>query len=1019
MDAVLNRVSSPTFVGRADELAALDGALGRAAAGVPAFAFVAGESGVGKSRLVAEFDARAREAGARVLVGHCLELGGRAIPYAPLVEALRPIAREHGADLLPPSIRSALADMMPGFGDGSAAADPEGTGHQARVFEALLLLLERLGDEDPVVLVLEDLHWADQSTRDFLTFLVRSAHAGPLCVVVTYRSDELHRRHPLRPLLAELERTPGVERLGLERFNREEVGAQVSAILDEPASPELADDVFARSEGNALYAEELLVASAQGCSDIPDTLRDLLLQRVERLPAVAQEVIRVVAVEHPMRHSLLAAIAQLEPADLLLGLREAVAHQVLIAGDRDTYAFRHALVGEAVYGDLLPGERSEIHLRLAETLDREPELLAGAPPSAVAALLACHWHAAHDVPRALGASVQAGMAAKKVFAYSEAQRHLERALELWDRVPDAAERVGMDRVDLLRHAATAASQSGQTTRSVALVRKALEAVDADADPLRAAFLLERLGHYLRGAGETEEAFDAYDRAMALVPEGDSVQRARLLEYKSRGLMLRGRYAEAVELGMEALRMADDFDEHDVHARALNTLGFSRGAMGELEVGLDLLRRSRDVSWEIDHTTAYVTAVTNLSELLDVSGRTEEALAEVRACLEVLRSRPERTIYDTFLEIQGVNHLLRLGRYDEVEPGLPAERFGDERGSTPLYLQQVRGWMAVRQGDLAAARTAMAELRRLSSGTVDPQWVSPRHCLMAELALLEDRPADARAAAAQGLAMIDGSEDGGQIVKLIWVGLMAEATGAERARALGEPFDEQVAEGLLSRPGVGRAAAGAVGRGPAARRARPRRGLAHAGGARHGRARSGRLRGGRGLLRRPLVAVAGRLRALPGGRGARAGRRPRRRRGAAGRGARVGRGARRRSAARRDRRARAPRAGGARRDRRRARRERAGLPRRLARPHPARARGAAARRRRPHQPRDRRGAVHEREDRVGPRVADPRQARRRRARRGRRRRPPPGFDRRHRGHVTPRRGQLEPRGATCTARWTTS
>src|SRR5690349_2411959 len=179
MDAVLHRVSSPTFVGRADELAALDGALGRAAAGVPAFTFVAGESGVGKSRLIAELESRAARAGARVFVGHCLELGGGAIPYAPLVDALRPIARElvecgsDLADALPPVSRAALAELMPEF-SGRAGTDSSADGgntQQARVFEALLALIERLGRVQPVVLVLEDLHWADQSTRDFLTFL--------------------------------------------------------------------------------------------------------------------------------------------------------------------------------------------------------------------------------------------------------------------------------------------------------------------------------------------------------------------------------------------------------------------------------------------------------------------------------------------------------------------------------------------------------------------------------------------------------------------------------------------------------------------------------------------------------------------------------------------------------------------------------------------------------------------------------------------------------------------------------
>src|ERR671930_222312 len=178
MDAVLHRVSSPTFVGRADELASLEAALDRAAAGVPAFTFVAGESGVGKSRLLSEFESRAADTGARVFLGHCLELGGTSIPYAPLVDALRPIARE-------------LADRCSDLPESL----PSGT---------------------------------------------RAALAELLCVVVTYRSDELHRRHPLRPLLAELERTPGVERLGLERFSRDEMVAQVSAILGEPPGDDLA-----------------------------------------------------------------------------------------------------------------------------------------------------------------------------------------------------------------------------------------------------------------------------------------------------------------------------------------------------------------------------------------------------------------------------------------------------------------------------------------------------------------------------------------------------------------------------------------------------------------------------------------------------------------------------------------------------------------------------------------------------------------------------------------------------------
>jgi DNA-binding CsgD family transcriptional regulator/tetratricopeptide (TPR) repeat protein len=800
MDAVLHRVSSPTFVGRADELAALDGALGRAAAGVPAFTFVAGESGVGKSRLIAELESRASRAGARVFVGHCLELGGAAIPYAPLVDALRPIARElvecgsDLADALPPVSRAALAELMPEFRSPGDADDGENA-HQARVFEALLALIERLGRIQPVVLVLEDLHWADPSTRDFLTFLVRSARTEPLSLVVTYRSDELHRRHPLRPLLAELERTPGVGRLGLERFSRDELIAQISAILGAEASDDLADRLFERSEGNPLYTEELLAASSDGCQELPETLRDLLVARVERLPPTAQEVVRIISVEHPMRHSLLAALSPLDELELLQGLREAVAHQVLVTGSGESYAFRHALVGEAVYGDLLPGERSALHARLAEAVDERHELMGDAPAAAVAGVLACHWNAAHDVPRALGASVAAGLASKRVLAFGEAQRHFERALELWERVPDAEQRAGLDKADVLRYAAAAAANAGEAARSLALSRKAIAEVDAQADPMRAAFLYERLGHYSRWAGETEDGFAAYQQAMELVPDGDSPQRARLLEYRARGLALRGRFEEGVEGAEAALAMAERCDDLSVQSRALNTLGLSRAALGEVEEGIALLRSSRDLALE-RRQIEQVMAITNLADVLDLAGRTAEGLAEIEAGMEALRTNPERTSYDTFMELQGVSLKIKLGRLRELEAGLPAPKFGDSVGTTPIFLAELRTRLALLTGDVATARRRLDEFRRLCLGTRDPQWMEPLHAHEADLALLEDRPADAGEAIRRGIESLASSQEGARVVRLAWLGLMAEATAAERARALGEPASQAEAQRLL-------------------------------------------------------------------------------------------------------------------------------------------------------------------------------------------------------------------------------
>ena len=810
MDVVLRRVSSATFVGRADELALLDGTL----AETPSFVFVAGESGVGKSRLVAEFDARASDAGARVLIGHCLELGGTVIPYAPLVDALRPVARELadcGSDLeLPDGTRAALAELLPEFGEGREAARTS----QARLFEALLGLIERLGRQGPIALVLEDLHWADPSTRDFLVFLVRSARTESVTLLATYRSDELHRRHPLRPVLAELERVPGVHRIALERFSREEVDQQLAGILDEAPDQALGDRLYARGQGNPLYTEELLAASAAGVRELPETLRDALLSRFERLPAAAQEVTRLAAVvERPMSHALLQALSALDPAALLDGAREAVAHQLLVTYPDGTYAFRHALVGEAIYEDLLPGERTALHAALAEALEHDPALLGDVPAATVRAELACHWRLAHDLPRALGASVAAGVAAQRIYADREALRHFERALELWDRVPDAAERSGMSRVDLLRAAAAVAGHAFEAGRAVSLQREALSETGEAASALELARMHAELSRYLRHASEHDESDIELERALQLLPPDAELERARLREQNAKGLMLRGHVreglAEASAVAREARRLGDATAE----AGAMNTEGYSRAALGDVDEGARLLRAAVDLASREGTPSDHVRAVINLSEVLDLSGRTEEALAVVRATLPLVQSHAEPSSYDTFLETQQAYELLRLGRTAQAAAALPARVPGDAIGSTAMFVTGVRAQIALVRGDDDAARHSLDKLRRQSLGSRDPQWLEALEVMAAMLAARASRLEDARAAAARGIAATEATDEAGRLVKLIWAALMVEADGAERASALGEPFDEATATTLQARLAAARSRPGQWAEGP--------------------------------------------------------------------------------------------------------------------------------------------------------------------------------------------------------------
>ena len=400
------RASSPVLVGRSGQLAALDAALAAARDGSPSAVLVGGEAGVGKSRLVTEFAEHSRGTGAQVLTGGCLELGTDGLPFAPFTAVLRELVRERGADgiagLLPGHATRELARLLPEFGEPATAADAGEA--RARLFEQVLTLLEQLADEAPVVLVIEDAHWADRSTRDLLAFLIRNQGAlDGLLIVVTYRSDELHRTHPLRPLLAELDRISWVTRIELGRLSRADTGELAARLLGREPGADLLETVYRRTEGNPLFVEALLDGDRLG-PGLPESLRDLLVAGVRRLPEETQEVVRVASAGgERIGHALLATVTGLDSAGLTRALRPAVAANVLLT-DPDGFAFRHALIRESMQQELLPGEGGRLHCRFAEAIGSDPALV---PPGRAAAEQAHHWYAAHDLARALASAWQA------------------------------------------------------------------------------------------------------------------------------------------------------------------------------------------------------------------------------------------------------------------------------------------------------------------------------------------------------------------------------------------------------------------------------------------------------------------------------------------------------------------------------------------------------------------------------------------------------------------------------------
>ena len=776
------RVSSPVFVGRAEELRALEAALAAARGGAARTVLVAGESGVGKTRLLSEFSERARAGGARVLTGACIELGEGELPLAPVAGVLRALGHELDGDALEAVLgpaRPALAHLHPGLqgpGDAAPVAD------QGRLFELLLGTLARVGELAPLVVAVEDLHWADRSTRNLLAFLIRNLRGESLLLVATYRSDELHRRHPLRPFLAAQERAGSVERIELERFGAGELTEQLAGILGEPPGPELAGRLLERSDGNPFFAEELLAAARTGAEhDLPETLRDALMLRIERLAPGPQAVLRVAAAAGArVRHPLLLAATGLPEEELDDALRELATHHALVPGD-DVHTFRHALLREAVYADLMPGERSRVHAALARALDERPELAADGDATAAAAR-AHHWWCAHQLDEALAASVEAGRAAERIGAFPEAQRQYETALDLWDRVERAEARAGCDRIDVLRWAADAAHVSSEYDRAIALARAAAAELDDGRDRVRAALVQERLGRYLWVAGRGDEADPHYRAAVELLAaEPPSAERARVVAAEGQLMMLRGRWPEATARCREALAIARRVGARAEEGQALNTLGLCLADAGDHAAGEAALRRALAIAVELRQSHDVGRAYCNLGDCVDQAGRIEDALQVSLDGVEACRALGLLGGYLGLLLCDGAQRLIRLGRHDEAEALVERAIAARPGGMVEGLAQGTRGLLDTARGAPAAGRERFALAREHLGPDASISWTGAIDAGAAELELWDERPEAARAVVDRALAANAGHDDSFHVTRLLWAGVRAETDLAERAR----------------------------------------------------------------------------------------------------------------------------------------------------------------------------------------------------------------------------------------------
>ncbi|MBP2707466.1 AAA family ATPase [Microbispora sp. RL4-1S] len=718
-------VASPVFVGRQEELASLAREAAQVAVGAVRLVLVGGEAGVGKTRLVEE--AAQAAAGLHVLWGHCVELGPEGLPLAPLVEALRMLARSASPqqldDWLGPA-RGPLSQLLPSLDPSAVPGAGHGMGQGAQLPELVLGLIERVSTSRPLLLVIEDLQWADQSTLELLAFLVRGLRDAPVLFVATYRSDEIDRRHPLRPLLTGWERMREVHRLELRRFRPDEVAAQVAGILGRRADTELLDLVVDRSEGNAFLVEEVVRVVRDGGDPegLSPSLRDLLLVRVEVRSAVAQRLLRAASVAgRQVPERLLAAVTGMEPPAFFTALRELVENHLLLVDEAGQgYTFRHALARDAVYHDMLPGERAGWHIAFARTLSGDARL---APEGAlVPAALAHHWLAALDLPSALPALLAAAEASS-AYAPAEELKHLERALEIWPRVPDATTLTGTDVIEVLTSAADAAYNAGSANRAMSLLDQALAELGEGSSASRRALLMERRARALRDLGKEAESLAVLEAAQELLPaEPWTYAHAAVLTSLANTLMRGGNSWRRTQATAEhAVAVASAVGAETEQAEALITLGVTHAYQGDAENGLSTLRAGLRLAEQIGAAETTLRGHANHSDLLELLGRHQDAIEAAKAGLELAaRTGTSRTL-GAWITGNMAEPMLRAGRWQEAEHAAVEALRGEPEGVFAATLLDFRAQLAALAGRREDAERLAGRAAQLVSASIDWQF----------------------------------------------------------------------------------------------------------------------------------------------------------------------------------------------------------------------------------------------------------------------------------------------------------
>jgi DNA-binding CsgD family transcriptional regulator/tetratricopeptide (TPR) repeat protein len=769
------------LVGRDDSLGVLKAAMRRASAGHPSVLIVTGETGVGKTRLVRELIDTER---VTLLAGSCVPMAGDPLPFAPLTQALRRLDRTGTLNLQLERLPE-LARLVPGVAPAMTRTADLAAASQLGLFQSVLDLVDRLGAAAPVLHVVEDVHWADRSTLDLVRFLATNLTSERAVLLVTLRADAVVQGSPLALWVAELSRLEIAERIELNRLDHDDAVRLVRALAGDAADPELVETTLARSAGNPLFAEQLVLQATQDPghpgAPLPATLHELLHARVHALPEGTQSVLRSAAViGRPALVTLLAATTGtlLEQTESLL--RAAIDQNVVEIRRDDTIAFRHPAFGEVVYAELMPTERQRLHRAAAEALEPVEGLGTGQRSStaadAVSGELARHWYGAGDKERALDAAVAAGWAAERMYAFADAYTNFTRALDLMDDVPESAQ----DRVRLLKHAGQAASLVGESSEAVRLVESALALTT---DPSSRASMLTRLGliHYRAGRGALTER--CLREALTLLPpDEESVLVARI----HAGLALFGAAWSRLDVAEEScrrgLQVARATGARREEGLLLNASGLVDTAHGDIESGVVLLRQALVIAREVGNPDDLATAYVNLTHVLGLGGRVDEVVEVAREGADVLARMGLARQRVSFLKANLAEALGNAGRTAEWGQVISEAFSQHPRGIMAFPVLMQAGRLAMVRGDLDEAWEWLEQARVIVESENAPDAYRRAGIeTEAEVELWAGRPVAAYDLVVEGLDLVRGTDEQVYAGVLVALGLRALATEAEAHR----------------------------------------------------------------------------------------------------------------------------------------------------------------------------------------------------------------------------------------------